>query len=972
MSERLFEVDGWRIVENSLHRDEMRLSESIMSTGNGYMGMRGNFEESYSGDTHRGTYIAGVWFPDKTRVGWWKIGYPEYFGKVINSTNFIGIDLKINGHRVDLAVDEVVEFRRELDMKSGVLYRRFIVNTPAGKVEVKAERFLSIGQRELAAIRYRVCPLENEAEIELLPYLDGDVCNEDSNYKEKFWEGLSGTSKGLEASLVMQTKANPFNVQRFTACTAMKVLTFGNKIEENNASDYKNSYVGTKISFRAGKAEWVGIDKFVALTTTRDMEEAELAARAGAITAYAIGVGYERIKAVHVEGWKERWDKADIEIKGDPEAQQGIRFNIFQLLSTYYGEDSRLNIGPKGFTGEKYGGATYWDTEAYAFPMYLAIASTSVARNLLIYRHNQLAGAYENARRQGLPGALYPMVTFTGVECHNEWEITFEEIHRNAAIAFAVYQYVNYTGDKEYLRDYGVEVLVGIARFWAGRVHYSRNADKYMIHGVTGPNEYENNVNNNWYTNRMAMWCLEYALEAIDFAGASETALKLKVAEDEKAKWRDIISNMYLPYSEEHGVFLQHDTFLDKDLKKADEIPAYERPINQHWSWDRILRSCYIKQADVLQGLYFLGNNYSEEVKRRNFMFYEPMTVHESSLSPCVHAILAAELGIEKKAVEMYKRTARLDLDNYNNDSGDGLHITSMSGSWLAIVQGFAGMRTANGRLSFKPFLPEGWESYSFKVNYRERLLRISVSKEKTTVELESGEQISILLHGREVDIKCSPKAVIFDLDGVVVDTAKYHYMAWKRLAKQYGYDFTEEDNEQFKGVNRIRCMELLAEMVGLKLSSDEMTGLADMKNSWYVEYISNMNSEEILPGFMDFVTEIHRKGYKTALASASKNAAIVLDRIGIRQCFDTVVDGNDVKRSKPDPQVFELAAERLGLKAEYCMVFEDAQAGIVAAKAAGMYCVGIGRPDALTGADIVVAGFEDCNLGPFIERQGR
>lgn len=751
MFKRLFIIDEWKLVEDQLHKSDMRLSESMMSLGNGYMGMRGNFEEKYSGDTHRGTYIAGVWYPDKTRVGWWKNGYPEYFGKVINSANFIGIDVQVDGFEIDLAVNEVCEFHRELDMKNAVLYRSYIVNTPSGRIKVSTERFISINPREICAIRYSVCSLDNDVFIKMIPYMDGDVHNEDSNYQEKFWEEAGRASKPLEASLTMRTKENPFGVQQFTACTCMRVIPYGD-VQSCFADDREN-YVSSTLVLNAKKGKWVGLDKIIALTNTRKLKPEEIEKKALEIAEDAASEGYDSIKKAHSVGWQERWNKADVEISGDSEAQQGIRFNIFQLLSTYYGEDSTLNIGPKGFTGEKYGGATYWDTEAFVFPMYLAIASEEVARNLLIYRHNQLPGAYENARRIGMQGALYPMVTFTGVECHNEWEITFEEIHRNAAIAFAIFQYVSYTGDKNYIAEYGIDVLIGISRFWASRVHYSQRRKIYMIHGVTGPNEYENNVNNNWYTNRMAAWCLEYTLECIDYLRQNCQTEKLELhalTPGEEAKWLEIAKNIYLPYDEDLGVFVQHDTFLDKDLVTVDAIPANQRPINQNWSWDKILRSCYIKQADVIQGMYFLGHLYNREIKWKNFMFYEPMTVHESSLSPCVHAIMAAELGIEDKAVEMYKRTARLDLDNYNNDSEDGLHITSMGGSWLAIVQGFAGMRTSGGKLEFNPFLPKDWQSYSFKVNYRNRRLKIFVGSGRTTITLEIGEPIHITIYGKE------------------------------------------------------------------------------------------------------------------------------------------------------------------------------------------------------------------------------
>ena len=278
-----------------------------------------------------------------------------------------------------------------------------------------------------------------------------------------------------------------------------------------------------------------------------------------------------------------------------------------------------------------------------------------------------------------------------------------------------------------------------------------------IFHGVTGPNEYENNVNNNFYTNYMAKWNLEYTLEVIEELeekGCTKNLGKWHVKKGEKAFWKAIIKDMHLPYDEARGVYVQHDTFLDKDLQNVDTLTPKDRPINQNWSWDKILRSCFIKQADVLQAMYFLNHQFTKEEKKRNFLFYEPMTVHESSLSPCIHAILAAELKLEDKAMEMYGRTARLDLDNYNNDTEDGLHTTSMTGSWLAIVHGFAGMRIHKAQLSFDPFLPKGWDRYSFKINYRSRLLEITISQEETKINLLEGEPIMILLHNKEIVIQ--------------------------------------------------------------------------------------------------------------------------------------------------------------------------------------------------------------------------
>jgi maltose phosphorylase len=352
------------------------------------------------------------------------------------------------------------------------------------------------------------------------------------------------------------------------------------------------------------------------------------------------------------------------------------------------------------------------------------------------------------------------MVTMNGEECHNEWEITFEEIHRNGAIAFAIYNYIRYTGDAKYLNEYGLEVLVAIARFWAQRVNWSKDKSQYVMLGVTGPNEYENNVNNNWYTSTIATWCMEYALEALATVKASDAAkyativkkIRFKEAE-ESEQWQHIIDNMYYPVDEKLGVFLQQDGYLDKELILVKDLPAEDRPLNQKWSWDRILRSCYIKQADVLQGLYFLEHRYDIDTIRRNFDFYEPLTVHESSLSPCVHAILAAKLGDEARAYEFYLRTARLDLDDYNNDTEDGCHTTSMAGTWMSVVEGFGGMRVRDNQLQFHPFLPGKWASFSFKVGFRGALLNVKVSKEGVQIINQSDKALSVKVFDKSYDL---------------------------------------------------------------------------------------------------------------------------------------------------------------------------------------------------------------------------
>ncbi len=760
--------DEWCMIEEGFTPENHRSSESIFSLGNGNMGQRAMFEEHYSGKTLQGTYIAGVYYPDKTRVGWWKNGYPEYFAKVLNAPNWIGIDVKINGEMLDLAKCKVSEFVRTLNMQEGVLIRSFVAEMSNGnQIKVDAKRFLSIVTSEVGAIRYSVTALNFDGQISFNPYLDADVANEDSNYDEKFWDVLTCKSGNGEGFVISRTKKLDFHV-----CIGMKydVYKDGQKLEMTPSITEEAKYVSNTVEFEVKKGEELTLYKYAGVLSSLNHSKTDIASNAHTVVASAYAKGFGTLLEEHVAAWAEKWSNSDIVIEGDVAAQQAIRFNIFQLNQTYTGEDERLNIGPKGFTGEKYGGSTYWDTEAYCVPFYLSTSKPEVTRNLLIYRHKHLQKAIENAAKLGFTNgaALYPMVTMNGEECHNEWEITFEEIHRNGAIAFAIFNYIRHTDDKKYLEEYGLDVLIGISRFWSQRVNYSAAKKKYVMLGVTGPNEYENNINNNWYTSTIANWCLKYTQEAMAHVKETNSARFSEIMANlnfdfgkETAKWNDIIDNMYYPVDEETGVFLQQDGFMDKEQILAVDLDPKVRPINQHWSWDRILRSCFIKQADVLQGIYLFEDQFDEETIRKNYDFYEPRTLHESSLSPCIHSILASKIGDVEGAYDLYLRTSRLDIDDYNTEVHEGLHITSMAGTWMSIVEGFGGMRVSNGQLIFKPLIPKEWKSYSFKVRFRGNLLNVRVSADEVGVINEEGEDISIFLIDDEYVIEKASSLVV-------------------------------------------------------------------------------------------------------------------------------------------------------------------------------------------------------------------
>lgn len=761
MNQDYIQPNNWSIIEEGFDADRVKSSESIFSIGNGAMGQRANFEEQYSGKTFQGSYIAGVYYPDKTRVGWWKNGYPEYFAKVLNAPNWIGINVTINGEALDLAnCKEVKNFRRELNMKEGWLSRSFEV-TLHNFIEVKVEtkRFLSLEMDEIGAIQYNVTLLNNDAQVIFAPYLDAGITNEDSNWDDKFWNTLDVSFDGEQAFITSHTMKTNFHV-----CTMMQshVSLNGKTLESKKSINETVDSIEFQYENQVNKGDTITLTKFGGYTVDRNHDKNELVSVAKKTLSKAAQLGFDALLETQKEAWAKIWDMADITIDGDVKAQQGIRFNIFQLNQTYLGKDARLNIGPKGFTGEKYGGSTYWDTEAYCIPFYMATKDQEVARKLLTYRYHHLDKAIENAGKLGFTNgaALYPMVTMNGEECHNEWEITFEEIHRNGAIAFAIYNYYRYTGDYSYIPEKGLEVLIGIARFWHQRANFSTAHDKYVILGVTGPNEYENNVNNNWYTNYLAKWCIEYALENIDRvkenydSDYTRIMNKTKLNKNELEQWQKVADNMYFPYSEKHKVYLQQDGFLDKELITVADLDKSQRPINQKWSWDRILRSPYIKQADTLQGFYFFEDHFTTEELERHFDFYEPFTVHESSLSPCVHSIQAAKLDRMDQAYTFYLRTSRLDLDDYNHEVEEGLHITSMAGTWMSIVEGFGGMRIKRDTLSFEPKIPKQWEGYSFKVNFRNQILKVNVSHESTKFELNGSDELEILVNDKPVTIK--------------------------------------------------------------------------------------------------------------------------------------------------------------------------------------------------------------------------
>lgn len=757
---KYLQTDPWCIIEEGFHQNKQLASESIFSLGNGQIGQRANFEEHYSGETMLGSYIAGIYYPERAEHGNWKNGYSDTNDKIVNAPNWTVISVRLNDNRLDLADWDIKDFRRTLNMREGFLERSFeATNFKGHRIQVSVRRFLSMAETEIGAISYTVKSLNFEGRISFLPLIDGDVRNSFTNYDEPFWNVLQTKTEQDVSHLWAQTRRMDFHV-----CAGLTYSFYKNNelLNVNPTKIEKEKVAGFSVGTDIRIGDTVCLNKYVAVISSLNHPREELTLRACTMARTAKKKGWNQLFEEHVKVWEEKWLQSDVIIDSDIAAQQAIRYSIFQLNQTYNGNDARLNISPKGFTGEKYSGATRWDTEAICIPFYLCTSPQNVSKNLLLYRFRHLPKAILNAEKLGFTNgaALFPVATFNGVESYNEWEMTFEEIHRNGIIAYAIYNYIRYTGDENYLADYGLRVLIAISRFWSQRVSVSTEKKKYVILGVTGPNMYENNVNNNWFTNYVAIWCLKYTIESIEkvkksnFHAFEDLTQEIAFSSDEIFRWKDIIENMYFPKNKELGIFLQQDGFLDKSLTPANDIPENQRPVMQHWSWDRILRSSLIKQADVVQGLYFFEDHFDKETIKRNFEFYEPLTVHESSLSPCTHSIVASAVGDKQKAYDLYLRTARLDLDDYNNEVADGLHITSMAGTWLAIVQGFGGMRVKDNKLHFNPQIPEKWNAFAFNILFRSNQLNIKVEKHRTIISNIKGPAIELYLRKKLIRIE--------------------------------------------------------------------------------------------------------------------------------------------------------------------------------------------------------------------------
>jgi alpha,alpha-trehalose phosphorylase len=991
-------------VETEFLPEKNAQSQSIFSLANEYMGTRGLFEEGGAQlgvNSYEGCYINGIYVREKYQYIWKRQAMPDEANFIANTTNWLSLSITVGTETFSMGESEYSGYRRVLDMRNGTLSRELFFTTKSGEnTHLSFERFISYDNMHCSAIRLKIKALNHSTPIKITLSLDGRKGNAVYVLHEKAGQALVSEADTGTMSLL---KKLPSTGQYFiTRCQI--TASFENKELPINVDPLNP---GIALSFIPAQGKEYSIDKLVATVTSRDCGYPHGLIPKGAahlavdseiekeIVSFlqdkSMGIlnemqkqGYERLHARHVEAVGRMWQHSDVEIEGDPLSQQGIRYCMFQLNNTYRGFDPKLNIAAKGLTGEYYQGRHFWDTESYCLPYYL-FTNPKAARNLVASRFHHLPEARALARIFKYKGAMYPWQTIDGSEECPIWEYTFGEIHINAIVPYAIYLYVRTTGDREYLYHQGIEVVLETSRFWASRADFIPYRNGYAINRVTGPDEYQQMVNNNYYTNYMAKSTLQYAVDTIEEmkikAPEAWRAVCEKIGfdETETCQWRKIIDGMILNFDDKLSIFVEDDMFLSlspvarEDLDKDRDIP-----VESKWSIEKFQKAQIVKQPDVLLMFFLHPDRFSLEEKKNNYRFYEQRTVHGSSLSPCIHSILANEIGRPHQAYEYFLWSSRLDLDDFNGNVEQGLHISAMSGTWLNIVFGFGGMRIKDDSLEFFPTLPTAWTAYRFKINYRESALQFEVGRGWVSARVQQGGNVFIEIYGKRVELSNSEfriemppeilfppvlEAVIFDLDGVITDTAKYHYLAWKTIADEEGIYFDEHINERLKGVSRMESLEIILERASRQYAQKDKEILAAIKNQRYVEMLDRLNQADILPGIPRLLSEIKKAGIKTAICSASRNTGKILQKLSINDCFDAVVTGNDTTFSKPHPEGLLLAAERLGIKPENCIVIEDAFAGVEAARAANMKSIGIGDKLQLHNADYVLRCTEHLSL---------
>lgn len=755
----IYPVEPWTVTETEFKMETNYRNETTFSLSNGYLGTRGTLEEGYDftvDEGLEGNFINGFYESEPIRYGEWNYGFPTESQSLLNLPDLKTIRLFLDGEELDIRKGEVSGWRRTLHMDQGTVTRSFDWTSPAGRtVHVETVRLVSFGVKNLMAMSYEVTPVNFDGEITFLSVLDANVENHTRKTNPLVDYGpfgrclLTDRITADESMLFYQGTTEHSGLTM--ACGS--VMTVKSPLTQEWSVTEDGLHCRHKIAVHGTKGQTITAEKQIAYTSSLDLEKNAMRDFILSILKEAVKKGFKSEAASQEACMKAMWNQADVVIEGDDALLQGMRFNLFHILQSA-SRDGKNGMGAKGLSGEGYEGHYFWDTEMYVMPA-LIYTNADLAKSLLGYRYRTLDEARDRARVLGHEkGALYPWRTINGQEASTYFPLGTAQYHINADIAYAFKLYLNVTGDMEFLKDQAAEVLVETARVWAdvGCFAESRGG-KYCICAVTGPDEYNAIVDNNFYTNLMARenirdagWALD-TLRAMDEAAWEALVAKLGVKEEERALWNRIVENMYFPYDEGRKVYPLDDGFMMRKPWDESRIPPEKRHLlyeNYHPLF--IFRQRMSKQADAILGMVLHSNYFTEEELRRNYDFYQEVTLHHSSLSTCIFGILACRIGYEEEAYTYFAQSARMDLDDYHDNFYAGIHAANMAGTWQAVVCGFAGLRVNRGFLELHPILPEKMKGYEFRFMYRGSLLHVRTGREGTRVTLLSGDSVVLWL----------------------------------------------------------------------------------------------------------------------------------------------------------------------------------------------------------------------------------
>ncbi len=962
-------------------------AETLFALANGLLGVRGGREEQPSATD--GAFLASVYerLPIEYHEGF--PGFARYSDTRVPVADGKRIRIRLGSAGLDLSTGQRLSCERTLDLQHGVLHRVTRWQVPgAGSVEITAARLVPLVGGALLALRLSVRSIDFSGPLVLqscIEATDGALRADDPRIGAGSGAALVVGERRVDARRALMTQSaqrSGIHVAIAQTHRAITGLSAGSPLTVEAKS------VGQSFSGELVPGGQVTLEKFVAWAA--DSQPDGQAEQALSATDTAASLGFDGIEQQHSNAWQAFWRDAELGIDGDESLDQALHFNLFHIRQSTPA-DGRHALAAKGLTGQGYEGHVFWDTEVFALPV-LQMTAPALVRASLDWRASALEAARGHARELNHPiGALYPWRTIAGDEGSGYFPSGSAQYHLNAGIAFALRLHHS-ASEATPVTSQDAAMLFETARIWMQVGHHdARRNDVFCIHSVTGPDEYSALVNNDIYTNRMAQMHLRYAADVAAGLVKTEPALyrtlaqSIDLLECEPVAWRRAADAMYLPVDQQRGVQPQDDSFLDRPAWNFATQPDDDRPLLLRFHPLTLYRFQVCKQPSVVLADVLVGEDISAAQKRRDFDYYEPLTVHDSSLSACTWAILAAELGLPQKALEYFREGARLDLDDLHGNAGHGAHMAAMAGTWLSLVWGFGGLRIAGGELRLRPVLPHGWQGYHFSLQWRERLIEVVVSAAGVRYELRRGAPMQLWHNAAPVQLSsgshcmlplASPAAVtvpsaidavIFDLDGVLTDTAELHFQAWSRLAAEIGVPFDGQTNERLKGVDRQRSLDIILERATREFDAIERSVLAARKNGYFGSLLQQLTPASLLPGALEALRDVRERGVRIALASASHNAPSIIARLGIADAFDHIAAPSDVARQKPAPDIFLAAAAALKADPTRCIGVEDAIAGVTAIKRAGMLAIGVGDARLLAEADVVVPDMATLNIKRFL-----